>query len=84
MWFNLRENGEGKEVVSREQELWHVITDGLDLVDKDIVDFLTRSPVRAVDPRLHASLLLTSLSERAYLKSSTCVLYLFNQVQCLI
>lgn len=84
MWFNLRENGGGKEVVSREQEVWHVLTDGLDVVDKDIVDFLTRIPVRAVGPRLHASLLLTSLSERAYFKSSICVLYLFNQVQCLI
>lgn len=84
MWFNLRENGGGKEVVSREQEVWHVLTDDLDVVDKDIVDFLTRIPVRAVGPRLHASLLLTSLSERAYFKSSICVLYLFNQVQCLI
>lgn len=56
MWhvrFNLRENGGGKEVVSREQEVWHMITDGPDLVDKEIVDFLARIPVRAVDSRLH-------------------------------
>lgn len=53
MWhvlFNLRDNRVGEVVLGREHEVWHVITDGLDLVDKDTVDFLTGVPVRAVIP----------------------------------
>lgn len=75
VWFNLRENRGGKGILSREEVVWRVITDGLDWVDKDIVDFLVRIPGRAVEPMLHAWLLLTFLSERMYFISGVCVLY---------
>lgn len=73
MWFNLRENRGGKEVLSKENFVWYSITDDPYPVDKDIVDFLSTIPVRAVDPRLHVRLLLTSLSERTYSHPSVSV-----------
>lgn len=50
VWFNLSDNRGGEVVLGREHKVWRMITDDLDLVDKDTVDFLNGVPVRAVIP----------------------------------
>lgn len=72
--FNLRENRGGEEVLSTRTRYgtWSWWSDPL---DKDTMDVLSRVPGRAFEPRLHAQLLLTSLSERMHLKSGIRVLF---------